>query len=112
MVRNLGADIVIDYKQDDADAKIISEGPYVASLLFFFFIKIYLHTIIICGQVRHNLGLRQTRAGVRQDERISVQYLHNVKFAIITKYGSTWLSRGNGEKLRRSRKVQRTRYGK
>ncbi|XP_020293895.1 reticulon-4-interacting protein 1, mitochondrial [Pseudomyrmex gracilis] len=25
---NLGADIVIDYKQNDADAKIISEGPY------------------------------------------------------------------------------------
>lgn len=26
---NLGADIVIDYKQNDADTKIISEGPLV-----------------------------------------------------------------------------------
>lgn len=29
MLLNLGANVVIDYKQDDADAKIISEGPYV-----------------------------------------------------------------------------------
>ncbi|KAL6429070.1 hypothetical protein ACFW04_008099 [Cataglyphis niger] len=28
MLQCLGADIVIDYKQDDADIKIISEGPY------------------------------------------------------------------------------------
>ncbi|KAL6255121.1 hypothetical protein P5V15_013451 [Pogonomyrmex californicus] len=28
MLQNLGADVVIDYKQDDADAKIIAEGPY------------------------------------------------------------------------------------
>lgn len=28
MLQNLGADIVIDYKEDDADAKIFSEGPY------------------------------------------------------------------------------------
>ncbi|XP_029155536.1 reticulon-4-interacting protein 1, mitochondrial isoform X2 [Nylanderia fulva] len=28
LLQSLGADIVIDYKQDDADSKIISEGPY------------------------------------------------------------------------------------
>ncbi|KAI4483680.1 hypothetical protein M0804_007940 [Polistes exclamans] len=28
MVEKLGADVVIDYKQHDADAQIISEGPY------------------------------------------------------------------------------------
>ncbi|XP_011166443.2 reticulon-4-interacting protein 1, mitochondrial [Solenopsis invicta] len=28
MLQNLGADVVIDYKQDNADAEIISEGPY------------------------------------------------------------------------------------
>jgi len=28
MLQNLGADTVIDYKQDGADAEIISEGPY------------------------------------------------------------------------------------
>lgn len=28
MLQNLGADIVIDYKQNNADTKIISEGPY------------------------------------------------------------------------------------
>lgn len=28
MLLNLGANVAIDYKQDDADAKIISEGPY------------------------------------------------------------------------------------
>ncbi|XP_012537852.1 reticulon-4-interacting protein 1, mitochondrial [Monomorium pharaonis] len=28
MLQNLGADVVIDYKQDGADAEIISEGPY------------------------------------------------------------------------------------
>lgn len=27
LLQSLGADIVIDYKQDDADSKIISEGP-------------------------------------------------------------------------------------
>jgi len=27
MLQNLGADIVIDYKKNDADAEIISEGP-------------------------------------------------------------------------------------
>jgi len=27
MLQNLNADAVIDYKKDDADAEIISEGP-------------------------------------------------------------------------------------
>ena len=29
MVHNLGADTVIDYREDNADSKIIAEGPYV-----------------------------------------------------------------------------------
>lgn len=29
MMEKLGANVVIDYKQRDADAQIISEGPYV-----------------------------------------------------------------------------------
>lgn len=56
MLLNLGANVVIDYKQDDADAKITSEGPYVILCLkYISFMRNY--KPYTYKQVRHNLGL-------------------------------------------------------
>lgn len=35
MVQKLGPDVVIDYKLDDADSRIIAEGPYVIQSLIY-----------------------------------------------------------------------------
>lgn len=49
MMEKLGANVVIDYKQRDADAQIISEGPYVIQYHLIFnilFLKILSIVII------------------------------------------------------------------